>query len=345
MPTAGAQNVVIDRSLALLGKGEVSIKITATAINPADWKIRDYKVLLEEFPAIAGCDAAGEIVAVGPEVSGFVEGERVFFQGILGKSDYSTFQQYCKMPAALLAKTPQNISDEQASGMASAAACLVGYYDEASGHGLDPPWQEGGREVGKGKSIVILGGSSSVGQYCIQLARLSGFSKIVTNSSAAHIEYLKGLGADIVLDRSKQLVPADFVSAIGDLPLVFVYDAISTKDTLLLGVHIIQATKTKNTHVYAVQMSFDDEIITQCKQEPETSIRFIVGSASKPELQYLIEPWVKNLGGEDGYLARGLFQPNRPVIVPGGLSAIETALKKNKEGVSGEKLVIRPFDL
>ncbi|KAK6063792.1 zinc-binding oxidoreductase [Seiridium cupressi] len=344
MPDAGAQNVIIERSLAPLKKGEVCIRITATSINPADWKIRDFRVLLNEFPAIAGCDAAGEIVAVGPEVSGFTKGERVFFQGILGKKDYSTFQQYCKMPAALVAKTPKSISDEQASGMASAAACIVGFYDKASGHGLIPPWQDGGAEAGKDKAIVILGGSSSVGQYAIQLARMSGFSRIITNSSAAHKEHLKALGADIVLNRSTQLDPVEFVSAIGALPLAFVFDSISIKETLLLSINIIQATKTINTCVYAVQMSPEGEVARQYEQEPKTSIKFVVGSASRPELQYLSEPWIKNLGGEDGYLAKGLFKPNRPVVVPGGLPAIEIALKKNKDGVSGEKVVIKPID-
>ncbi|KAK9423596.1 putative Enoyl reductase (ER) domain-containing protein [Seiridium unicorne] len=345
MPEEGAQNVVADRSLAPLEKGEVAIKITATAINPVDWKIRDYKFFLQKFPAVAGSDAAGEIAAVGPEVSGFAEGDRVFFQGIIGKYDSSTFQQYCKMPAALVAKTPENISDEQASGISLASiAVLVAFYDKATGHGLTPPWEEGGREAGKGKAIVILGGSSSVGQYSIQLAKLSGFSKIVTSSSAAHAEYLRGLGADVVLDRSKQSEPADFASAIGDLPLVFVHDAISTKETLMLGVKIVQATKTKHTHVYATQNNVDDEIEKQAAQEPKTSVKPVLGMGSKPELRYLSEPLWKSLGGEEGYVAKGLYQPNRPLVIPGGLAAIETALKKNKDGVSGQKVVIKPFD-
>jgi NADPH:quinone reductase-like Zn-dependent oxidoreductase len=331
MPEPGAQNVVVDRSLAPLENGEVAIKITATAINPVDWKVRDYKFFLSDFPAVAGSDAAGVIGAVGPQVSGFAEGDRVFFQGIIGKNDSSTFQQYCKMPAALVGKTPSSISDEAASGVSLATVAeLVAFYDKAGGHGLTPPWEDGGKEVGKGKAIVILGGSSSVGQYAIQMAKLSGFSRIITNSSAAHVDYLKGLGADVILDRSKQSQPADFASAVGDVPLGFVYDAISTKDTLLLGVKIVQATKTENTHVYAVQMNADDEVKAQAEQEPE--------------LRYLSEPLMKNLGGEDGYIAKGLFQPNRTTVVPGGLVALETALKKNKDGVSGQKVVIKPFD-
>ncbi|KAI0173894.1 quinone reductase [Pestalotiopsis sp. NC0098] len=346
MPEAGALNVVADRSMAPLEKGEVAIKITATAINPVDWKIRDYKVFLQQFPAVAGSDAAGEIVAVGPEVSGFAEGDRVFFQGIIARYDYSTFQQYCKMPAALVGKTPKNITDEQAAGISLATvAVLVAFYDKASGHGLTPPWDEGGSEAGKGKAIVVLGGSSSVGQYAIQMAKRSGFSRIITNSSAAHVEYLKELGADVVLDRSKQSAPEDFAAAVGDLPLAFVHDSISTKETLLLGTKVIQATKTQGTHVYAVQMNADEDVKKQGEDhEVKTSVKPVLGLGSKPELRHLTEPLMKSLSGEDGWVAKGLFKPNRPLVIPGGLPALETALKKNKDGVSGEKVVIKPFD-
>ncbi|KAH6646936.1 quinone reductase [Truncatella angustata] len=343
MQEAGAQHIIEDRSLAPLEKGEVGIKITATAINPVDWKMRDYKFFLSEFPAVAGSDGAGEIVAVGPEVDGLVEGDRVFFQGIIGKYDYSTFQQYCKMPAALVGKTPKNITDEQAGGISLATvAVLTAFYDKATGHGLTPPWDKDGNQVGKDKAIVILGGSSSVGQYAIQMAKLSGFSKVITNSSAAHEQHLKSLGADVVLDRSKQSEPSDFASAVGDLPLAFVFDAISAKSTLLLGVKIVQTTKTQNTYVYAVQMNADEEVKKLGEQEPKTSVKPVLGLGSKPELRYLSEALMKNLGGEDGYIAKGLYKPNRPVVVPGGLSAIETALKRNKDGVSGEKVVIKP---
>ncbi|KAI1848254.1 hypothetical protein JX266_005967 [Neoarthrinium moseri] len=344
VPEPGAQHVTSERSLGPLQPSEVAIKITATAINPVDWKIRDYKVFIKDYPAVLGSDAAGEIAAVGSEVSNFAVGDRVFFQGIIGNYDASTFQQYCKMPAALVAKTPKNISDDEAGGVSLATVAVVtGFYDK-SGSGLTPPWEKGGEEAGKGKAIVVLGGSSSVGQYAIQFARLSGFSKIITNSSAAHAEHLKSLGAHVVLDRSTQSEPQDFASAIGDLPLAFVYDAISSKPTHVLGVKIIQATKTQNTHIIAVQQSADAEVQELCQQEPKTAVKPIMGMGSSPALRYLSEPLMKHLGGEDGYIAKGLYKPNRPLVIPGGLDAIEKALAKNKQGVSGEKVVFKPSE-
>lgn len=346
VPKPGAQNTIVDRSLPALSAGEVAIKITATAINPVDWKMRDYNFFLPEYPAILGSDAAGVIAAVGPNVSNVSVGDRVFFQGIIGNYPSSTFQQYAKMPAALVGKTPSNISDDEAAGISLATvAVLTGFYDKLTGHGLTAPWEEGGASAGKGKAIAILGGSSSVGQYAIQLAKLSGFEKIVTNASAKHEGLLKSLGADIVLDRSKQGSAEDFKDALGDsLPLVFVFDAISEKDTQTLGVEILAVTKTAGSHVIVVQGVNEDAKALGQKKEPKVEVKQILGLGSRPDLRYLSEPLMKHLSGEDGYIAKGKFVPNRPLVVSGGLSAVEEALAKNKNGVSGVKVVIRPHD-
>jgi len=342
LPEPGAQHVIIDRSLAPLEPGEVVVKITATAINPVDWKIRDYKIFITEYPAVLGSDAAGEIAAVGSDVTNVKVGDRVFFQGIIGKYDYSTFQQYAKIPAELVAKTPKNISDDQASGiMLATVAVVTGFYDK-SGYGLPAPWTEGGEQAGKGKAIVILGGSSSVGQYAIQLAKLSGFEKIVTNASSKHLDYLKSLGADVVLDRATQNSAEDFKTAVGGLPLAFVFDSISNKETQIQGVKILAATKADTKRVVTVLPPEPE--VAELAQETKATVKEVLGLGSAPHLRYLSEPLAKHLGGEDGYIAKGRFVPNRPSVVAGGLANIEEALAKNRKGVSGEKVVIRPFD-
>lgn len=128
----GAQYNVTDVSLPALEPGEVAIKVTATAINPVDWKVRKWGVFMPGYPAILGSDAAGEIAAVGPGVEGLEVGTRVFFQGIIGKYESSTFQQYTKMPAALVSKTPSNISDEQAAGVhLGTVAAVASLYDKS----------------------------------------------------------------------------------------------------------------------------------------------------------------------------------------------------------------------
>lgn len=344
VPTPGAQHEVTDRSLAALAPGEVAIKITATAINPVDWKIRDYKVFIKDYPAVLGSDAAGEIAAVGPEVTGFSVGDRVFFQGIIGNYDASTFQQYCKLPAALVSRTPSSITDDQAATvMLATVAVTTGFYDK-TGHGLAAPWDEGGSSIGAGKAVVVLGGSSSVGQYAVQLAKLSGFERVVTNASARHADHLRALGADVVLDRNTQNSAQDFVSALGGLPLEFVYDSIAGKDTQALGVEVLAAAGAKAGEIVTVGSADEEAKALGAAKENKVVIKPILGLGSSPALRYLSEPLARHLGGEDGYIAKGKFAPNRPVVVAGGLSGLEEALAKNKKGVSGEKVVVRPSE-
>lgn len=348
IPTPKAKSTLVERSLSSLEPKEIGIKITATAINPVDWKIRDYNAFLSEYPAVLGSDAAGVVAATGSDVKDFQVGDRVFFQGIIGKYDSSTFQQYCKMPAELVSKTPKNISDEEASGISLATVAVMTAFYAEEGHGMTPPWNEGGRTVGEGKSIIIIGGASSVGQYAIQLARLSGYSRIVTNASPNNHEHLKAIGAHAVLDRADS-TPEAFSAALEDYPLDFVFDAISHPSTQKLGVEILQSAKILSNHLATVHVVVPTEPNPEAVElgqtkEPKIEIKMILGLGSSPKLRFLTEPLVKALGGEDGYIAQGLFTPNRPRVVPGGLAGLEDALELNKKGVSGEKVVIRPFD-
>lgn len=144
---------------------QVLIQITATAINPVDWKIVDGG-FPAKFPAVLGSDAAGIVSKVGDGVKSLSVGDRVYFQGTLGSSEGCTFQEYAVMEEALVSKTPDNVSDGEASGVQLASmAALVGLYDKSGAVEVKPaPWEKGGNEAGKGQALVILGGSSSVGQ-------------------------------------------------------------------------------------------------------------------------------------------------------------------------------------
>lgn len=334
---------IADRSLGELKPGEIAIKIAAVAINPVDWKIRDYGLFIIpdwQYPAILGSDGSGTVAAVGDDILDFRVGDRVFFQSGYGDDDVSTFQEYIKLPAEIVAKTPENISDEEASGIVLASmAAATAFYDK-TGHGLEAPWVECGNEVGKGKSIVILGGSSSVGQYAIQLARLSGFDYIVTNASADHHDYLKSLGAHVVLDRKTAGVD-DFQKALNGKPLEFVFDTIAFKETQTLGVEILQSTNTVNSRVVVVG-SVDEDAKKLCgSRESHVAIQQIMGIALEPKLRYLIKSLTASLGGHDGWVAKGKYKPNRIEIIKGGLEKLQEGLERNKRGVSAVKVVVQ----
>lgn len=334
---------ISERTLGELKPGEIAIKIAATAINPVDWKIRDYGLMFVpnwQYPAILGSDGSGSVAAVGKDVSGYSVGDRVFFQSGYGNDDVSTFQEYIKLPAEVVAKTPKNVSDEEAAGIVLASMAVATAFYDKSGHGLAAPWTEGGSEVGKGKAIVILGGSSSVGQYAIQLARLSGFDHIITNASTAHHDYLKDLGAHVVLDRNASSA-ADFQKALEGLSLEFVFDTIAIEATQLLGVEILQSTNTHNSRVVIVGMVSEEAKKLGGAKEPHVPVQQIMGIALKPDLRYLIKGLTSSLGGENGWVAKGQFKPNRVEVIKGGLEKIQEGMEKNKHGVSGVKVVVQ----
>ncbi|KAI0684710.1 hypothetical protein BC835DRAFT_1292442, partial [Cytidiella melzeri] len=139
---------------------------------------------------------------------------------------------------------PSNISFEQASTVPLAVATAAfGLYSKKAappghgGAGLHPVWEEGGRGKYSGQPILVIGGSSAVGQQgrldrniiFLQLAKLSGFSPIITTASSHNASFVKSLGATHVIDRNTPLVSA--VKAITSDPIKIVYDAISEKAT------------------------------------------------------------------------------------------------------------------
>ena len=127
------------------------------------------------------------------------------------------------------------------------------YNSNPNGIGLVPPVTPEGRGKYTGNPIVIIGGSSSVGQNgkllrcrlsertspltsttsALQLAKLSGFSPIITTASLKHAEFLKSLGATHVIDRniSASSLASEVASITQNAPLKYAVDAISLADT------------------------------------------------------------------------------------------------------------------
>jgi D-arabinose 1-dehydrogenase-like Zn-dependent alcohol dehydrogenase len=315
--------------------------------------MRDWGIFIKEYPVVLGSDAAGKIAAVGDKVTGFKQGDRVFFQGIIGTQDGATFQEYAKMPAELVGHTPTNVSDDEAAGISLATVAVLTAYYHQSGLAISPaPWQKGGGQFGKGKSIVILGGSSSVGQFAIQLARLSGFDTIVTGSSKAHHEHLKQLGATHVLDRSKAS-PADYAKTAtsNGQTLSWVFDTIAQVSTHMEGVSILQTVNKTGSDagstvvtVYTPEKQVEEAAKAggAVKNGEEVALKTVWGIGSNPDLRPIVHGFMQAAGGQQGWLANKQYFGNRPLVIDGGLEALDEAMDKNRDGVSGQKIVVNP---
>lgn len=68
---------VLEAPMPIAGPGEIVVKNRAVAINPLDCHMQDAGVFVQQWPAIFGCDVAGEVFEVGPNVERFKKGDRV----------------------------------------------------------------------------------------------------------------------------------------------------------------------------------------------------------------------------------------------------------------------------
>ncbi|KAJ7775140.1 chaperonin 10-like protein [Mycena metata] len=328
-PAAGKQTIRL-LPIPEPKEGYVQVRIEAAAINPLEYKIYDFAhSFIEKYPTVLGVDAAGEVTKLGPGDTKFKVGDRVMGlctpnsrEGV-GSGERGAFQQYTLADVRFTAKIPANIDYDSAASFPVAANTAAGaLYGQLK---FTEPWLDGGEGAHNGEKIVILGGSSSVGCYAIQLAVLSGF-EVTTTSSLAHFAYLQSLGATTVIDRSASDAAEQILGATG-APVKYVVDAISSVSTQLLGVDIVQP---KGTIALVLNPQAPAQAAADAKE-----ITLSRGQYFSPGFWNSVE----------SYVGRGVLRLNRTTVLLGGLKAWEEGFDLHRKGrVSGTKIVMRPLD-
>lgn len=182
---------------------DVLIQIHAAGVNPLDAKIRDgeFKLILPyRLPLILGNDVAGVVIRVGSRVQQFKPGDEVYARP--HKDRIGTFAEFIALREDAVALKPKTLTMEEAASIP-----LVGL----------TAWQaliEKG-QLKKGQKVLIHAGSGGVGTFAIQLAKHVG-ATVTTTASAGNAEWLKQLGADIVIDYRKD----DFAAVLKDFDVV-----------------------------------------------------------------------------------------------------------------------------
>jgi NADPH:quinone reductase-like Zn-dependent oxidoreductase len=169
--------------------GEVLVKVHAAGVGPWDAWIRAGKSALPQpLPLTLGSDLAGEVADLGSGVSDLAVGDQVF--GVTNSQFLGAYAEYAIASAAMLSKKPSSLSYiEAASVPVVAVTAWQGLFDYA---GLQA-----------GQLVVIHGAAGNVGAFAVQLARRAHLRCVVT-ASAKDIDYLRGLGADTVVDYKTQ---------------------------------------------------------------------------------------------------------------------------------------------
>ncbi|MCJ1450485.1 hypothetical protein MMC28_000816 [Mycoblastus sanguinarius] len=198
---------------------ELVIKNNAVAINPIDRLKQSVGAMVYpwiKYPFILGSDVAGEVVEVGQSVTQFQIGDRVV--GLATGTDEkrnraaeSAFQTSPVLSEGLTSSIPANLSYEQAVVIplgVSTAACGLFQDDQLKLQYPTVPAQKP-----TGKTLIIWGGSTSVGCNAIQLAVAAGY-EVFTTSSPKNFDFVKTLGASRVFNYKSKTVNADMIRAL-----------------------------------------------------------------------------------------------------------------------------------
>jgi NADPH:quinone reductase-like Zn-dependent oxidoreductase len=164
---------------------EVLIAVDGAAVNPVDTYFREGSYEPFTLPMIPGIDAAGEVVAVGDDVTGFDDGDAVMATGI-GKDHYGGYAEYAAIPEDRVVALPEGV-DTVAAGAAGVASVTAwrALVDHA--------------KLQLGDRCLIHGGSGGVGHAAVQLAAAAG-AQVITTASLGYHDDLADLGADVVFD-------------------------------------------------------------------------------------------------------------------------------------------------
>lgn len=197
--------------------GEALIRLRAAALNRMDVMVRNgWPGLKLELPHINGADGAGEVVAFGDgisETSGLETGDCVVINAnlgcgdceyclggrdnlcrdwhLLGETVRGTYAEYVSLPVRQLYRLPKDFDFHQA-----AAAALV---YQTAWHSLV---KRGNLQ--KGETVLIVGAGGGVNTASIQIAKCLGAKVVVVGSNPKKLELAESLGADILIDRSKE---------------------------------------------------------------------------------------------------------------------------------------------
>lgn len=203
----------IDAPVPLPGIGQVLVKVEGSSVNPVDWKLISAASQTWSIPHIFGRDLAGTAVAVGPGVTRIKAGDIVWADN---SSPEGAHAEYVVVDETFLGIAPASIPPLEAGVLPLVSLTNLAAFKFA---GLGPQSSL--------PSIVILGGSGGCGHAAIQMAKGFGVPQVVATCGTEHIDLCRELGADIVIDYSKQ----QWQDVVGSRTVDFVYDAVGLKGT------------------------------------------------------------------------------------------------------------------
>ncbi len=344
------------------GEDQIVVRNHAVAINPLDWIIQvagpvAYRWLT--YPTVIGSDIAGEVVEVGKAVTRFRVGDRVLGHAVGTDKDSNraaegAFQEYTVVLERLASPIPDTLSYASACVLPltlSTAACGLFQADHLA---LRHPSANAART---GRTVLIWGGSTSVGSNAIQLAVAAGYD-VITTASPRNFTHVTSLGASQVFDYHSPTVVADIIAAFQGKTLAGAL-AIGTGSAEACADVVRGCTGRKFVSIASTPVSFaglaaehrgrfalpqllaqlvSANVSLQLRTRPRgIGTKFIFGTSLKAnEVSTAIyRDFLPAALAQGRYLAAP-----EPSVVGHGLSDVQHALDIQRKGVSAQKIVV-----
>jgi NADPH:quinone reductase-like Zn-dependent oxidoreductase len=192
------------------GPAQVLVRVMAASVNPIDWKVRRGELRLVSgfgFPRSTGSDFAGVVEAAGRGVKDLAIGQRVMGVQSSLAPENGSFAEFMAVDAARCVPIPPALSFVDAAAIPLAGLSALQALTELGG-------------ARQGSRVLVIGASGGVGHFAVQIARAIG-ARVTGVASARNLDFVRGLGADDVVDYG--LTPPDRLTERYDVVL----DAVS----------------------------------------------------------------------------------------------------------------------
>ena len=186
------------------GPGQLLVRVRAASVNPVDWKLRKGQLRLVKparFPLILGYDVAGEVEAIGAEITRFEPGDPVY--ALVDSSHGGGYAEYVLVGEEAAAPKPERLSFEEAAAIPVAAlTALQALRDKG--------------ELAEGERLLVNGAAGGVGHFAVQIGKAQG-AWVVGVASGRNQAFLRKIGADREIDYEQE----DFTTDEEDYHVVF----------------------------------------------------------------------------------------------------------------------------
>jgi NADPH2:quinone reductase len=263
---SGSSSVLelVEREVPEPGPGEVRVRIVRAGVNPTDWKFRAGGMGELAFPEIVpGQDGSGVVDAVGPDVSDFSVGDRVWTILAQHTRPGGTAQEQVVLPVSNVAALPEPASYDVGASLGVPAV---------TAHRALTTSEDGPTRLAPGAldgtTVLVSGGAGAVGNAAIQLARWAGATVISTVSSEDKARLASAAGADHTVNYREQ----DTVAAIRELAPdgVDIVVEVAPAQNLRLDVQVVKPRGT--IAIYA--NNGGDEVTLSVRETFSTNVRF-----------------------------------------------------------------------